>query len=347
MTIDKTIVIQNIYYMLSYAFEELKRNNYENIAKEEFENIYDLLAEILYKGMSAQLKRGLHKEYISETGSLSVLKGRMDIRGTITEKINYRNRLICEYDELSEDILMNQVLKTTISTLLYEKRVKRSRKNRLRELMPYFSGVQTLDIYSINWNSFVYQRNNQTYRMLMNICNFILDGMLLTTEKGQYRLSSFTEHHMEKLFEHFVLEYFRKHHKGLSANPDKIKWNISSDDLPSAVMLPDMKSDIVLHKGDKRLIIDTKYYGSSYQTNFDKATIHSSNLYQIFSYVKNLDKDSTGKVSGLLLYAKTDEDISPELSVLIGGNRISVRTLDLNRPFTHISKQLDDIVSLI
>lgn len=47
MTIDKGIFIRNIYYMLTYAFQELKQNNYEEIAGEEFDEIHDLFAEIL------------------------------------------------------------------------------------------------------------------------------------------------------------------------------------------------------------------------------------------------------------------------------------------------------------
>ena len=54
---DKGILIRNIYYMLSYAFQELKRRNYEDIDKEDFERVQDLFAEILYKGMSMQLKQ--------------------------------------------------------------------------------------------------------------------------------------------------------------------------------------------------------------------------------------------------------------------------------------------------
>ena len=57
MTIDKSIPIKNIYYMLTYAFKELKHNNYEYIAGESFDNIYDLFAEILLKGVSYLLKQ--------------------------------------------------------------------------------------------------------------------------------------------------------------------------------------------------------------------------------------------------------------------------------------------------
>ena len=54
MTNDKNILIKNIYYMLAYAFQVLKRNNYASIASEKFEHIEDLFAEILSRGISYQ-----------------------------------------------------------------------------------------------------------------------------------------------------------------------------------------------------------------------------------------------------------------------------------------------------
>lgn len=305
---DRNIWIRNVYYMLAYAFEELKKNNYEQIAHEEFEHIQDLFAEILYKGVSAQLKRGLHREYINRVEDLPLLKGRLDIRGTIANQMRCRNVLCCEFDDLSENNLFNRVLKTTLSLLCHERNVSSVRKAELRTLLPFFSGVDEIDVRNIRWNDFVYQRNNQMYRMLMNVCYFIIDGMLMTTETGKYRMATFSDEHMCRLFEKFVLEYYRLHHRELSPNPDRIEWNIYSKDAMVIDLLPAMQSDIVLHRGDQSLVIDTKYYSHAMQYHFDKPTIHSANLYQIFTYVKNLDVKDTGNVSGLLLYAKTDED---------------------------------------
>ena len=74
-----------------------------------------------------------------------------------------------------------------------------------------------------------------------------------------------------------------------------------------------------------------------------KETLHSGNVYQIFTYVKNQDATGTGNVSGMLLYAKTDEAITPDCSYIMGGNRISVKTLDLKKEFSLIAAQLDKI----
>lgn len=60
----------------------------------------------------------------------------------------------------------------------------------------------------------------------------------------------------------------------------------------------------------------------------------------------NKDKQHSGKVDGMLLYAKTDEDITPNGSMkLADGNTIYFRTLDLNVPFAEIEKQLEAFVS--
>ena len=113
-------------------------------------------------------------------------------------------------------------------------------------------------------------------------------------------------------------------------------------------MLPNMKTDIMLTKGSTVLIIDAKYYTHTTQTQYDVHTLHSGNLYQIFTYVKNKDAefgDKPRSVSGMLLYAATDEAIQPDNSYQMSGNKISVRTLDLNRNFSEIDQQLDGIVA--
>ena len=119
-----------------------------------------------------------------------------------------------------------------------------------------------------------------------------------------------------------------------------IEWQL--DDGVST-LLPTMQSDIMLTCGGKTLIIDAKYYSHATQVQFGKHTLHSNNIYQIFAYVKNRDVGNTGNVAGLLLYAKTDEDITPDMTVVMSGNQIGAKTLDLNCEFKDISTQLKSI----
>mgnify|MGYP001655351559 FL=1 len=108
-----------------------------------------------------------------------------------------------------------------------------------------------------------------------------------------------------------------------------------------------MQTDIMLTYKEKVLIIDAKYYGHTTQTQFGVHTLHSNNLYQIFTYVKNKEHELGNKpheVSGMLLYAQTDESILPNNEYRMSGNRITVRTLDLNRSFKEIAADLNAIV---
>jgi 5-methylcytosine-specific restriction enzyme subunit McrC len=89
---DKSIFIKNVYYMLSYAFSVLSQSNFANIAAEEFENIHNLFAAILVKGISQQLKHGLYREYLNKTEDLPVMHGKIDMTGTIKKQLECKQR---------------------------------------------------------------------------------------------------------------------------------------------------------------------------------------------------------------------------------------------------------------
>lgn len=345
MTKDKSIFIKNIYYMLSYAFQILKQSNYDEVASEKFENAQDLFAAILSKGIAQQLKQGLYREYITKNETLSVMHGKLDMPETIRNRIQRKQKLACEFDELSENNLLNQILKTTIHFLLIDDGVDVERKAVLKKLLFFFDGIELLEPSEILWSRIHYQRNSKNYELLINICYFVLDGMLQTTEKGEYKMASFSDDHMARLYEKFILEYYHQHHTYLSeAKAGQVKWDLVGDNSESMIrFLPVMQTDIMLRLKEKMLIIDAKYYGRTLQKQFDKYSLHSGNVYQIFTYVKNQDKDNTGDVAGILLYAKTDEDITPDVMFNMGGNQIGAKTLDLNKEFSLIAAQLDKI----
>lgn len=343
MTIDKNIFIKNVYYMLAYAFQELRRDNYKEIEGEDFDNIYQLFAEILAKGISHQLKQGLHKSYVAKNDDLPTLKGKLDINGTIQNRIQRRMVMSCTYDDLSENNAFNQIVKTTAELLINERTVKSRQRQVLRKLMLFFANVDTVDVTRIKWSRLRFDRNSRTYQMLLNICYFVIMDLLMTTETGNHKMFGFSDENMSRLFEKFVLEYYIRWHSELKPKAKKIDWNIDYE-ASDTTLLPDMKTDILLQGARRTLIIDTKYYGNNLQQQFDKWTINSPNIYQIHSYVMNYDKNHTGKVDGMLLYAKTDADIQPDGKVVTNdGNILKFRVLDLNKDFDNIKSQLETI----
>lgn len=336
------IPIKNVYYMLSYAFQLLNEQGYKKLATEDFDNAGDLCAAILIRGITYQLKRGLGREYIYETDTISAIRGKIEITESIKNQSMIRSQMVCTYDEFSINSPLNQIIKSTVMLLL-KADISRTRKKELRKLMVYFDDVSVVDVRSINW-AINYNRNNQTYRLLITICYLVVKGLLQSKSDGSVKMMDFLdEQRMCRLYEKFILEYYKKHYPQIRTAASQIEWAL--DDGISA-MLPTMQSDIMLSykKGDidKTLIIDAKYYAHTTQVQYDVHTLHSNNLYQIFTYVKN-KATKGGEVSGMLLYAKTDEEIYPNNEYQMSGNKIMVRTLDLNCDFEKISRQLNAI----
>lgn len=338
------IPIRNIYYMLSYAFQVLNEQGYKDIATEQFDNTAELCAAILTKGIATQIKRGLGREYIPQTEALSSLRGKIDIVESIKTQSMLRKQLVCTYDDFSVNSMMNRIIKSTVELLL-RSGITKTRKKELRKLMVYFSEVDTVDLYMVDWN-IQYNRNNQTYRMLISICYLVVKGLLQTKSDGTTKLMDFLdEQRMCRLYEKFILEYYRKEHPEITANASQIPWQL--DDGMSD-MLPVMQTDIMLSQEEKTLIIDAKYYTHTTQAQFNTHTLHSGNLYQIFTYVKNKEyelADKPHRVAGMLLYAKTDELVIPDNKYQMSGNKITVRTLDLDCDFENIAEQLDKIAA--
>lgn len=330
--------------MLAYAYQSLNESSFQSMKVEEFVHTHDLLAAILTKGVSNQIKRGLNRNYVSRSETIGHLRGKIDITSSVKQHTMIRRRMNCQFEEFSQNTLLNQILKTTMMLLLRHGEVKRENKQHIRKLLHHFESVSSIDLFQINWGAVSYHRNNVTYKMLINICYLVIKGLLLTTENGEYRLANYLDdQQMHRLYEKFVLGYYQKEYPHYAPKSAVIDWAVDDGVFD---LLPMMKSDITLKNGQKTLVIDTKYYSQSMQKNslYNSMTMISSNLYQIFTYVKNADRNQTGLVSGVLLYAKTDESITPNHDYSMNGNKISVKTLDLGADFSLIKDGLNELI---
>lgn len=343
MITSDTIYIKNIYYMLSYAFKVLNEKSYKKIEVENFENISELLSEILAIGVSKQIKQGLVKDYIEISETTSSIKGKINITDSINEQSFIKGQLNCTYDEFSLNCYLNKILKSTF-ILLIKSDISRKRKKKLKNLLMYFREVDLIDVNSINWK-IRFDRNNQTYKMLINICYLVITGLIHSEKVGDKKLMEFfDDQQMSSLYEKFLLNYFKKEHPNILTHAPQIDWQI---DEGIDLLLPKMKTDVTLEYQNKILIIDAKFYSQNTLKNYGKNIHNTSNLYQIFAYVKNKQVEVQGKdieVSGMLLYVKTSQSIQPDSDYVMSGNKISVKTLDLNQDFSLIKEQLDAFV---
>lgn len=328
--------------MLAYAWENTLKHDGESLLDSEaFENIYNLLTSILVLGVKRLIKSGFVKGYIDFAEEMPMVRGRIDLNNSIKAQTLTRKQLVCVYDDFSANVLLNQIIKSTMIKLLSCQELDRKYRIQCKILLRSFTAVKAINTGSVSWGKINYNRNNHNYRLIINVCQLIHTGLITTEKTGNYKFASFIKDRaMARLYEKFVLNFYKRELTEYKVYPSIIEWQV--DELPEDNLLPIMRTDIELISQDKKIIIDTKYYPNALTiSNFgDSRTLISANLYQIFAYVKN--SEFAGRVSGMLLYPTVDYEL--EQRYKMSGNEIHVNTVNLGLPFDEIKRRLLQIV---
>lgn len=347
--IDKGIQIKNIFYMLSYAFRVLKQTNYKHIEEENFENADNLILEILCTGIANQIKQGLKKDYTLIGDYQKSPKGKIIISKSINSISKKSRDLFCEFDLFSENIQINQILKTTLVKSFSSLLIDKTRKQKIKSLLPYFDEIDVIDYKNIVWNKIQLDNNSQNYVLLLNLCKLIFDNLIISEKDGNKKHIIFSDEQLKMVFQNFVLNYYREYiqkNNIQDAFAKPLIVNRAYGDMlneEGIYFLPKLQTDIVLKMQDNVLIIDTKYYERVLSEYHGKLSFNRDNLFQIHEYVNQYSYNNPNlTVSGMLLYAKTSENIHPNLSDNEMGHNYYIRSLDLNvEPFSMLTQQLD------
>jgi 5-methylcytosine-specific restriction enzyme subunit McrC len=147
---------------------------------------------------------------------------------------------------------------------------------------------------------------------------------------------------MAYLFQSFVYNFLQKERRDLRVQRENIKWKAASADDPDFSLLPIMQTDISVQKGDRKIVIDTKFYRETLSKRYNAQKIHSSHLYQLLCYLGNL-RSGNQKFEGILLYPTTDRDLS--VNYLLLDFPVRIQTIDLAAPWQQIHNRLVNIVN--
>lgn len=264
--------------MLAYAFRVLSEKGYVNVSTEQFENTANLLSAILDKGVTQLIKRGVRNDYIPTIESTGAPVGKINIAESIKSQYEVTHRLVCEHEEFVSDILLNQIIKAAIKVAISSEEVDSAIKKNLRRNLFHFHSISDINPKSIKWSQIRYDRNNASYKMLVNICYLLITGLLQSEDKGSMRLANIIDDQkMHRLYERFILEYYKRHYPMFHVSAAKILWNTQDE---GVAFLPTMKSDVTIKYGDLTLVVDAKYYSKTMQVGqFGNTTMNSGNIY--------------------------------------------------------------------
>lgn len=333
--------------MLTYYFEGLNSRAYDKVNNESFDTIFELLTELLLIGTKQQVKKGFHRGYKQQEETSSTVRGSIQVFKSVREGALLNKKVAIQYDEYSPDIIYNQIIKTTLMQLLRNKHdVREEQHYEIRSLLPYFSDISTVTLTNIKWQEMVFHRNNKRYELLMNICKFIIEELLMREETGASLQEIFEKENLNILYEKFLLNYYKKHHSSsYKVYSPHIKWAIKKDTF--SLKLPQMVTDVVLENEHKVIILDAKFYKEGAFTSKMGTTFthRSNNLYQMYAYMNNWEQTRPGKtVSGILAYAQPDDNSVVTDSYIISDKTLNIITLNMNQEWEHIKNSLDEAI---
>lgn len=335
------IPIENIYYLLCYAWDKLDEAEVVDAHAEDEKELIDLFAKVLTNGTRHLLRRGIDRGYLVHDEAIPGIRGKFMPAETVKRSLLITARAWCSFDELSADVLHNQILKATLHRLARHPALDAQLREDVTDILARFPAITNVSLTTAHFRRVQLHRNNAFYDFLLQVCRFLFDTLMIEEQTGQARFRDFLrdEGKMRILFQNFVLNFFRREQTDFEVSTPQIDWYDVDRTDPAIATLPKMHTDIVLTSKNHIVVIDTKFTPLAFHSHYEKERAQSGHLYQIFSYVKNLAAwNPTYRVDGMLLYPVIDEPFAEHYP--LAGHTISIRSIDLGQPWRRIEADL-------
>ena len=168
--------VTNAFEMLKYLYPEIKSKRFGAIDLNLCTTLKELYALVIATWCASIAKEGLYKEYVThEQEEMVSPQGQVDVQQTIIQQTQIRGALICNYDELSDDVYLNHILKGALNYYLFNSDINDKIKVVIQKAMQMFNGVSQVDLLSIKWKDIKYNNNTMRYKHLLEMCKSVVD----------------------------------------------------------------------------------------------------------------------------------------------------------------------------
>ena len=339
------IPIKNLFFILCYAWGRLDEGELVSASLDDVSTPQDLLARILINGSNRVLKDGLDRGYLEFAEESSSLRGKINFSASISRLLFEQAKAATFVDELSHNILHNQILKTTLLSLSNSELVDSKLRSELARLVRKFNDVDLIRLTASAFKRVQIHQNNSFYAFITNVCELVYLQGTPNSEQGGIKIRDFSrdEVKMRKVFQDFVFNFYKLNQKKYSVSSERLTWGaVGNED--ALRLLPNMYTDVSLISPTRKVILDTKYYAEAFQSNWGKQSFHSSHLYQLNSYLDAAQRasDCDRQLDGVLLYPATSDEFTFKFE--LRDHSITVAALDMRQDSKLISLRLFDLL---
>jgi 5-methylcytosine-specific restriction enzyme subunit McrC len=296
---------------------KLKNSPFLNISSAHLKTSSSFpLLEVFIENYINEIKKiiraGVKSQYVDKQENLNFLKGK--IINSLNIKHNHSNkaRFYCGFDEFSDNMVYNQLIK---STLLKLNRISKSYNNKanILQLLHHFDTINEsndfiADFKKVNDNNRLFSN----YKQAISWSEVFLMNKSFTNFSGNSKNMAIL-FPMERIFEDYIGYLCKKYAGGREIKTQDKSYYLVEERVFSGTKRPEqkfrLKPDVVSRDGDSVLVIDTKW---KLLTNSPKGNygISQSDMYQLYAYGKKYTvKDKSPAL--ILLYPKNKNFIKP------------------------------------
>ncbi|MGJ8589410.1 MAG: 5-methylcytosine restriction system specificity protein McrC [Yoonia sp.] len=336
-----TIPVRNIYYLLLYAWGHFKSGGVRDVGVDESPDLPNLLGKVLNDGTHRLLRRGLDRGYIEVTEETRSPRGRLRLDVMAKQQTMLRGFAVCDLDELTPDVLHNQILKASLLSLASCSEVKKDLRHELIKSSWRMVGVAPIRLSANLFHRVQLSRNTSQYSFLMRVCELVFHALLPDDIGGGSKFQSILEDEtrMPAVFEDFLRNFYRSELPGYSAASEIMPWLAEAEEESDLAYLPIMQTDITLRSRDRIIVADAKYYKEMLAGGRYTPKVRSAHLYQLNAYLAHVGKKEPGKrLTGLLIYPSQGQSMRLRYNLL--GTPVTVATVDLSAEWPAIHSQL-------
>lgn len=250
------------------------------------ETLLEILIRLFCEKLTDAIRRGMPRRYVGHEDDLAALRGSLNVSRQFTRHAVNPSRLACRYDELSEDVALNRIMKAAV---LHLSKVSQSSRNRqrLRELGFVYADIADLPASALRWGDVVIDRTNRAWSDLLGLAQLLLRNRYQTTSRGVGQGTALL-FEMNALFEEYVGRLVAR---ALAATDFRVTRQgggkhclISIEDGRKAFQT---KPDILIcQEGRVSHVIDTKWKLISSQIDDPKRGVSQGDVYQMMAYAQ-------------------------------------------------------------
>ena len=327
-------VIENTYKMLKYLYVEMNSKRFGAVEIDKCNNLLELYALVISNWALSIAKEGLYKEYINIEGKeMTSPIGQIDIQETINRQTKIRGSIVCNYDELNEDIYINQVVKSVLYEINKED-VNEYVRQYIKKTLQRFNGITVRELKYERLGSIKYTNSNIRYKNLINFCRSTLE---------ENRINASDDDRGYIVFKKQLIKYIASMYPDLIIN--SFQSEIDDDIIDKRVLKID--NIIVIRDEEKAILISVRLQDKDVKV--DAKDIRNKHEY-ILRLAKQYYNENKLKKTGAIVYANMDIrkiNIEPLTTTVYDGFMIIETVVDVFDHWRYIESKIAALVKVM